>query len=333
MTPGEAAQAGAAPRAPQALSVRAADGYRLGGLAWRNGAGCAADRPVVIINAATSVRCNYYARFAQFLFEQGFDVIAYDYRGIGLSRPRSLRHFEASWIEWGRLDFEAMLQYARRAFPGQAIDVVAHSIGGFLIGFAPSNRSIRRIVTMGAQHAYWRDYAPQARYKMLAKWHVFMPALTALLGYFPGQWLGWLEDTPRGVVLDWSRAGERFTGARRHGRARHGDAAAVLQHFSTVTAPTLAISVTDDEFGTVAAIERALAYFPHSPATHLRIAPASVGQPRLGHFAFFNACHENTLWRIALEWLRHGRCPADVPGTIVGVRRAAGPGREERAPA
>ena len=69
----------------------------------------------MIINAATSVRCRYYSRFADYLFAQGFDVLTYDYRGIGESRPASLRGFKASWSDWGRLDFEAMLQLAAEA--------------------------------------------------------------------------------------------------------------------------------------------------------------------------------------------------------------------------
>jgi len=320
MPAGQGAQLSARIRVPEILSVRAADGYALGAQLWRQPARGADERSVVIINAATSVRCDYYARFAKYLFDQGFDVITYDYRGIGSSRPHSLRDFEASWVDWGRLDFEAMLQFALRTFAGRPIDVVAHSIGGFLIGFAPSAHHIRRIVTVGAQHAYWRDYAPTVRYKMLVKWHVFMPAVTALFGYFPGRRLGWLEDTPRGVVRDWSKAGKRFESARRRGPTAHIDSKEVMRHFSGVTAVTLALSTTDDEFGTVPAIERLLRYFPHSPSTHLRISPESIAQSRIGHFAFFNDCHQASLWPIVLEWLRHGRCPADVPGTIIARR-------------
>ncbi|MDP0881141.1 hypothetical protein Q6276_30415, partial [Klebsiella variicola] len=43
------------------------------------------ERPVVIINAATSLRCRYYSRFSDYLFANGLDVITYDYRGIGES--------------------------------------------------------------------------------------------------------------------------------------------------------------------------------------------------------------------------------------------------------
>ncbi|WWL43954.1 alpha/beta fold hydrolase [Pseudomonas parakoreensis] len=94
----------------------AADGFMLGGFTWRH-ALPDAQRPVVIINAATSVRCRHYSRFADYLFANGFDVITYDYRGIGESRPATLRGLEASWTDWGALDFEAMLKRAQRELP------------------------------------------------------------------------------------------------------------------------------------------------------------------------------------------------------------------------
>ena len=294
--------------AGQAFSVTAADGYSLRGFAWRHapeaaGAEAPSARPVVIINPATSVRCRYYARFAAFLFRHGFDVLTYDYRGIGESRPASLRGFQASWLDWGRLDCEALLGYAATHFPGQPIDVVAHSVGGFVLGLATSNQRVRRVFTMGAQFAYWRDYVAAKRWRMFAKWHLLMPLLTAICGYFPGQRLGWLEDTPRGVVRDWTARSPRCEDIW---RLSDEERRALLAGFAALTAPTLALSVSDDDFGTVDAIERLLGYFAHSRSIHLRIAPTAVGEAAIGHFAFFHSRFEDSLWAIPLAWLRDG---------------------------
>ena len=143
----------------------AADGFTLGGFTWRH-AVQDTSRPVVIINAATSVRCRHYSRFADYLFANDFDVITYDYRGIGESRPASIKGLEASWSDWGALDFEAMLKRAQREFPGQPVDVVAHSFGGCAAGLGASGAIIRRVVTVGALFAFWRDYAPAHRWRM-----------------------------------------------------------------------------------------------------------------------------------------------------------------------
>jgi predicted alpha/beta hydrolase len=304
--------------APERFTALAVDGYPIGGFAWRRVAGERPDRAVVIINPATSVQSRYYFRFAAFLFEHGFDVIAYDYRGIGVSRPDSLRGFSASWIDWGCLDCEAVLQYAERSFPGQPILVVGHSIGGVILGLAESNHLIQRVFTMGAQYAYWGDYASGKKLQMIAKWHIAMPLLTLAFGYFPGKRIGWLEDTPKGVVRDWSLSRKRFEDTwRGRSASRHPERQMVLQRFAAVTAPMLAVSVTDDEFGTVAAVERLLAYFRRSPRMHLGLSPQSVGEISIGHFSFFNSRLAQKLWRVPLQWLASGHVPEDCPGKLI----------------
>ncbi|OFS70148.1 alpha/beta hydrolase [Pseudomonas sp. HMSC08G10] len=286
-----------------------ADGYSLGGFLWRH-ASPDPQRPLVIINAATSVRCRYYSRFADYLFAQGFDVLTYDYRGIGESRPASLRGFKASWSDWGRLDFEAMLQLAAERFAGQPVDVVAHSFGGCAVGLAPSGGRVRRGGMVGAQFAYWRDYAANERWRLVGKWHVVMPLLTRLCGYFPGKRLGWMEDTPAGVVHDWT------TRTPRYEHRPSGRTLAQLP-FAQVQAATLAISLTDDPFGTVAATERLLGYLQHAERRHLRLAPGDISVAQIGHFAFFHDRFRETLWPIALAWLQQGRLPEAVPGRII----------------
>ncbi len=298
-----------AQKAPISFCVEATDGYCIRGQYWRHPEASEQPRAVVIINPATSVCARYYARFAEYLFQYDLDAIIYDYRGIGESRPGTLRGFRASWLDWGHLDFDAVLRFANRSFAGQPIHVVAHSVGGFVIGLAPSNHLIQRIFTVGAQYAHWRDYAKGQRFKMIMKWHIVMPLLTVLFGYFPGKRLGWLEDTPKGVVRDWGRSQRKIEKTCEHGylAVEHADRQALVEQFRAVTAPTLAVGLSDDEFGTIEAIERLLAYFKNSPKTHLRLSPEMFGVSDIGHFAFFHSRFEHLLWHIPLEWLRTGK--------------------------
>jgi predicted alpha/beta hydrolase len=300
---------------PVPIGFAAEDGYVLQGVCRRH-TDIDVRRPVVVVNPATSVCCDYYAGFADYLHRHGFDVVLYDYRGIGRSRPDSLKGFEAGWIDWGRLDFEAALRYVGREFPGQPIHVVGHSVGGVLVGMAASSSRVSRVFTMGAQYAYWRDYAAARRLGMLLKWHVVMPLVTALFGYFPGRRMGWLEDTPRGVVRDWTSRHPRFEDTWRRG-ARVLPAAErkeLVERFSAMAGDALALSFSDDEFGTVAAVRRLLRYYRGSRRTHLHLTPEAIGAARVGHFAFFNRRFEHNLWTIALEWLRHGRLPGGAKG-------------------
>jgi len=272
------------------IEIRCTDGVRLGGHWWR-GTG---EGGTIVVNAATGVLARYYHRYARFLAGHGFDVLTYDYRGIGESRPSRLRGCGYRWREWGERDFDAALRFARERRSGGPLLVVGHSVGGFLPGLADSAPLIDRLLTVGAQHAWWRDYAADRRLRLFFKWHVAMPAITALYGYFPGRRLGWLEDLPAGVANDWSFGGPDFPGA---------------SSFARVTAPILAVAVSDDELGTPAAIRRTLGYYAGAPRSAALIEPADYGRPTIGHFNLFHDSHAGGFWTDTLRWLRDGGNP------------------------
>jgi len=284
------------------ITLRCKDGVSLRGHVW---SGCADPRcGTAIINAATGVRARYYHYFARFLAEHGFVVVTYDYRGIGRSRPDRLRGCGFRWRDWGEHDFMAALDFAEQIRGGGPVVVVGHSIGGFLPGFAANARRIDRMLTVGAQYAYWRDYAARQRLHLLLKWHLIMPALTAFFGYFPGERLGWLEDLPAGVANEWS-----FRRSRMELSYPARERQAILNSFAAVTAPILAITAADDELATMAAVRRALGYYQHAPATEVVLSPADLGVDRLGHFDLFHARHASGFWLDALLWLRDGTNP------------------------
>ena len=279
-----------------------ADGVPLGGHWWnaegRDSLG------TVVINPATGVLARYYHPYARFLAAHGFDVLTYDYRGIGLSRSASLRGDRASWRQWGELDFDAAVRDAAAREPAAPIVVVGHSIGGFLPGYAESAAKVHRMLTVGAQHAYWRDYQAARRLGLFAKWHVLMPAVTAVWGYFPGKRLGLLEDLPAGVVRAWS-----FGGRRIEQPLPPSERETILARFAAVKAPILAISVSDDEFATKPAIDRALAYYTGAEATKVMLQPRDLDRDEVGHFDLFHARHASGFWLDTLLWLRDGINP------------------------
>ena len=273
----------------------------LGGHLWSP-----AGAPVgtVIINPATGVLARYYHRYAAFLAGHGFVVLTYDYRGIGLSRPPRLRGCGIGWRDWGELDFEAAVCLARGRDPHGPLAVVGHSIGGFLIGFAASAVRVDRILTVGAQYAYWRDYAAARRARLVLRWHVAMPILTRALGYFPGRRLGWLEDLPAGVAREWS--GRR---ARMEASYPAHERAAILARFAAVRAPILALAMTDDEYATRPALERTLGYYTGSDRRLAILSPMALDLASVGHFSLFHGRHAGTFWPLTLRWLRDGENP------------------------
>ncbi len=286
------------------------DAVRLGGHYWRT----AEENRLgtVIINPATCVLARYYHRYARFLASHGFDVITYDYRGIGLSRPERLRECDYRWRDWGERDFEAVLRFAGNRGGGCHLIVVGHSIGGFLPGLAQSAYRIDRMLTVGAQYAWWGDYALRRRLPLVLKWHIAMPLLTAILGYFPGRKLGWLEDLPSGVANEWSFRGPRFERSHSRSERQH-----LLARMASMTAPTLAVAISDDELGTPAAIGRTLDYYVSAERTSVLLQPSDYDCDAIGHFGLFHDSHVNGFWLDTLMWLREGRNP--WPNNIIKV--------------
>jgi predicted alpha/beta hydrolase len=282
---------------PVALVGR--DGYALSAQLWLPNA---SERGSVIVSNATGVLARYYARYAAFLAEQGYAVLTYDYRGIGGSRPASLRGARMRWRDWGDHDFDAAVRWLRQRDPQGLLVAVGHSIGGFLPGFAAAAVQVDRFLSVGAQYAYFRDYAARHRLRMQWKWHVAMPTLTALYGYFPGRRLGWLEDLPAGVANEWA-----FRRARMERNYPAPERAGVLARFAAVRAPILALGMSDDEYATPVAIDRGLAYYRNSPRQRVLLTPAELGRERVGHFDLFHDRHRQGFWRASLEWIAEGR--------------------------
>jgi predicted alpha/beta hydrolase len=295
------------PACPEILHFSAPDGYLLSGYYWPGGA-----TPLgsVLISPATGVAARYYQRYGSYLAAAGFRVLVYDYRGIGLSRPPRLRGFRASKLDWGRFDCEAALQTLHQRGPDLPLYTVCHSIGGFAFGLAASNHLVSRALFVGCQYAYWRDYARAACPGYWLRWHVLMPLLAGTLGYFPGKRLGWLEDLPQGVALEWGlRLHPQFYRLYRlfpHAEALP-DAQDLLQRFTRFQGDLLALADTGDEYATPQASQRLLSHFTQANWQFAQIAPQQESLPQLGHFGFFHDRFKPSLWAESLDWLQAGK--------------------------
>jgi len=264
-------RAASAAEAGRPIALRTADGVELAAMSYpaRGKA-----RATLVVAAATGVPMGFYRRFALWATEQGVSVLCFDYRGVGRSRPQRLRGFEADFGHWAQ-DIDAALSHALNTSDAP-VSVVGHSIGGFLAPTASSAPRAHRLVLVGAQSAYWRDWPHPQRWPMALLWHVAMPAVTVACGFFPGRALRLGEDLPRGVAMQW---------AMRPWRDPLG-AGPLRERYARALPPMHLVAATDDVFATEAAVQRVHDALGGRPQRH-RIEPASLGVARLGHFALF----------------------------------------------
>lgn len=302
-----------APYGPEAeateLELPARDGFALACRLW------ALPRSrfvknVALINSGAGIPSNFYDRFAAFLAQNGVPTLIYDYRGIGRSRPRSLRGFHASVEEWGSKDCAAVLDWLTNRFPGAERIVVGHSVGGFVTGFVTNGTLIDKMLLINAHTGYWRDYAAPMRLPMFLLWHTLMPAITQVVGYFPGRRLRLLEDLPKGVALEWAgrRKPEFWWRLKRvDGSIDRALVQTLLARFSAIRARTIAVSFTDDPFATDEATVRILGLYANAISSRLVLSPADGDGGKIGHFGFFRSRFQTTLWPRVLGALLGGR--------------------------
>ncbi len=273
---------------PPYETIAAADGVAI---AARFYAPVSAPRAAVLIVSAMGTPQSYYRPFASWLAGEGYLVATFDYRGIGRSRPVSLRGFEADIVAWAERDCAAMIDATAARAPGAPLVWVGHSLGGQIVPMVPNRARITKIVTVATGSGYWREYAPMMRPFGWWLWHVAAPVATRLCGYFPGRRLKKVGDLPKGVIEQW----RRWCLHRDYAAGAEGPA--MRARYAAVTTPLVSLSFTDDEYMSLANTRALHALYSGAPQTLKRIAPAEIGQKRIGHFGFFRAQHEHALWR------------------------------------
>lgn len=272
------------------LRIPARDGFKLAATLFEPAGGWNEGKDaLVLISPATAAPRSYYEPFARFLSDRGFAVLTYDYRGMGESRPKSLRGFRASMHEWGEEDLAGAIAWAVRHVQPSRLLGVGHSVGGQVVGLAENNERFDALMTVASQSG-WYGHWPESKRRSLAfRWRVSVPLISRIFGYVPGS-LGIKEDLPGGVAREWAawcrRPGFLLDG---HPERRAG--------FERFGRPILAWSFEDDHFAPRPAVEWLLRLYGNAPVEH-RHRPGEVG-----HFGFFRERFRDSLWKEAAEWL------------------------------
>jgi predicted alpha/beta hydrolase len=239
------------------------------------------DTVAIVIACATGVPQTLYRGLATWLAGQGHSVYTFDWRGTAASRPKRLRGFTADFRHWV-LDLDTVLAHALERHA--KVSLIGHSIGGFLAPVAEHAPRLHRLVLVGAQTAYWRDWPRWHRLPMALLWHGAMPLATWICGYFPGRALRLGEDLPRGVALAWAARPWRDPFATRQLGAQAGDAASL---YARRLPPVTLFAASDDPFATPAAMRRVAERLRDAAVATHTLAPHEAGQRRIGHFDLF----------------------------------------------
>jgi predicted alpha/beta hydrolase len=289
---------------PEDVAIPARDGYPLAGTLFRNGK---SDRGLVVVNAATAVPRRFYRHLAAALADAGYDALTWDYRGIGGSRPPSLRGFDARARDWVLLDMAGVVDWAVSELRPERIFLVGHSFGGQTPGLLDNASVVDGMATMSAQSGYWgRQGGVQKLVVFLHAW-LSLPLLPRILGFMPMRRFGLGEDLPRGVAMEWGKW-------CRNRSYLLGDASLPLHRYADFTAPVLAYSFGDDAWGTPASVDAMMSAYPNVERRH--VDPGAEGLASIGHVGFFRPASKS-LWDEMIKWLEdRGRAAVATRATV-----------------
>ncbi len=280
----------------ESLKIITADGYSLSATRY------IADRPthrVMLINSATGVRQQYYEDFAGFFARQGYEVYTYDYRGIGESRPVSMRGLRAQMHEWGSRDYDTMVRNIFQTHPNARLTVIGHSVGGQLIGFSQATQDVDMVVMVGAQTPFWKNFdGAFLRARLWTLWNLAIPGFNRLVGYFPAKKVGLFEDLPSGVAAQWARWAMNENYA-------FDELPEYVMKFRALRLPALMLSFSDDALAPRAAVEDLMRRYANMKWHHWHFEPRDLKRKRIGHFGFFRKDFQESLWMALAGWINN----------------------------
>jgi predicted alpha/beta hydrolase len=289
---------GTSPPVPTQVCLTTGDGYLIRARLFKCNE---AARARIIVAGATGVPQTFYQAFAQFAASQGYETLTLDYRGIGLSKPETLKGFRMDYLDWAHQDIAAAVEYMHtEATP---LYMVGHSFGGHAFGLLPNHTKVKKFYTF-ATGAGWHGWMPKSeQVKVLFMWKIIGPLLVRWNGYLAWSKLGMGEDLPLGVFRDWKHWCQ-------FPRYFFDDPAmvSVQNKFGSVSTPIMAANAVDDLWAMPSSRDAFMSGYPSGIWQSVDIVPATFGLKSIGHMGYFRR-QAQPLWRDALAWFEKSPAP------------------------
>ncbi|WP_374461739.1 alpha/beta fold hydrolase [Chryseobacterium taeanense] len=251
---------------------------------------------LLLINSATGVKQQIYFSFAKYFSEKGFTVITYDYRGIGLSKPRKMKNFEASMRIWGSKDYKALTEYIRLNFKDFQKYCLGHSVGALILGMNKNSDMFDEFVFVGTQNAFVGNLKFRTKIEAYLGFGIMQPLTTTLLGYFPAQWFGLGESLPKNCAYDW-----RTLILNR--KSTNSLLDKIEDYSKNLTQKVFVIRAEDDVWLTEKGVKSLLnETYPNLRPVYRLIKISESEKGEIGHVNFFRS-YNKKLWNIILNEL------------------------------
>ncbi|BFM14043.1 alpha/beta fold hydrolase [Maricurvus nonylphenolicus] len=256
---------------------------------------CDAPKGVVVIGSALGVSQHYYKRFAHYLVDQGFHALTFDYRFTGDSEAKGLAN-SISMLDWGRQDIEAAIAFAESK--GLPVYFVGHSIGGQLLGMAPSATKLSKIVLVASSAPYWRRWSFPGNLKIAFTAKVLFPLVTAFNKQFPCKTFGLGNiDIPSPFIRQWA------SWMLKRDYLFDAGLGVATENYANLKQDVLSLGFSDDDLAPEVNVSHLLTFFPNTNSELKMLSPHEGGMKALGHTGYFREDAKATFWTQLVNWL------------------------------
>lgn len=249
------------------------------------------------INSAMAIQQQFYLDYATYLCQQGFTVITFDYRGIGMSQVDNID--ETCMEDWYQKDIPAVTSWIKQYFPELKLVCIGHSLGGQLIGLSPNNDLFDASLTIASGYAYWRHYPLHKKPRILFAFYLLFPLLVKITGKIPGSVLGGKQHIPPQVSKTWLRWC--------HNPHYMSDVKGnpLRTHFTKQKRIAFLAIADDVDYAPVKCIEKLWKWYPAEKSELVVINPEDYQINKIGHFGFFRKNMPESLWEMTTNWIKH----------------------------
>lgn len=253
------------------------------------------NRKLLVINSATGVKQQVYFSFAKYLAAQGFTVITYDYRGIGESKPRKMKGFEASMRIWGTRDFKTITTFIKENYPDYTKFCLGHSVGALILGMNEDSVIFKKFIFVATQDAYIGHLSWRVAVTAALGFGIAVPVTVILKGYFPAHRFGLGESLPKGSAYDWRTLILNKKSTSRLYEKIEKD------HSKDLNQEAFIIHAEDDSWVTMKGMESLMNNsYPNMKKTYQEIKVSESPKKQVGHINFFRS-YNRVLWKIILD--------------------------------
>ncbi|RZG75138.1 alpha/beta fold hydrolase [Acinetobacter sp. WCHAc060025] len=270
------------------VTITCTDGYSLSGRFYQSKQ--STEQLPILICPATGITQGFYHNFSEWLSEQSFNVMVFDFRGIGQSLHGPLRESNASIQDWGQLDIPAAIDLLLNKTQQEKVTLLGHSAGGQLLGIVPNYDKVAQVISISGSTGHVKGLKGRTKRMAPVMFNLIFPVSSLIKGYGATNFLGMGENLPKNVAKQWaqfcSKPGYVINAI---GKTLFDD------YHSEIQCPITVYWSSDDEIATEANVKDLLRLYPNAQTNMIELRPQEHGHKAIGHMLMFKKSHQN-LW-------------------------------------